>query len=99
MIPALLFRLAAPNPHGFLAQVPLEVLLATPGTAREAQLVLEVQRGVLGTMRSAQVVIEVLRTAGCQVAPPPPQPPGPLCPPLGSPAAVDTGCIIPLGDF
>lgn len=94
MIPYLLMQLGAPNPHGFIAQVPVEVALTTPGTVRTAQLPVEYAYGALGTFRSAELVVEVLRKMHCVTSNPiPPGPPVSTCPPVNLTGTATGGCV------
>lgn len=92
MIPFLLIRLGAPDPHGFIAQVPVEVLFADVPTARAAQVPVEVVAGALGTLRAAQVVVEVLRSMHC-IIPGPPTVPVSVCPPVDLTGVASGGCV------
>ena len=72
MIPLLLIRLGVRNPHGFIAQVPVEVVRAATNTARLAQVPVEVLRGASGTVRIAQMAVEIIKPFNCETNPQPP---------------------------
>lgn len=97
MIPFLLFRLGAPNPHGFIAQVPVEVLFADVPAIRAAQVPVEVASGALGTYFQAQLVVEVLRSMHC-IIPGPPKVPVSVCPPVDLTGVASGGCVA-TGEF